>query len=281
MTLVTIESGVVDSELIKRCLQQFIDGIEDLDRVEEKLGLDLRNLVELLAKYRHNDDIHHNGETILEHIEWVVQDVARLTKTGSEQRVLLMTTAFLHDLGKAYTHEMLEGRHIFYDHAKVSVIIAEEMTHYLWTTAYYQPILDLIRLHDVFMQLIEAHRTSGSLRYLNRFVREPIYRDGYLDFLVTFTKADAARARRLPDTLEGIEGVLADIKEVERQKREEATARARRDKLSPKDEAAIRHLLEAEAPHVVQLLPDLKEVNRMLGQEKRYDLLQRIRKLFS
>jgi putative nucleotidyltransferase with HDIG domain len=268
---------------VEAYLGGLVDGIEDLDSVEAELGFDLRNLTKLMAKYPHNDDIHHNGEDVLTHTKWVLEDLHKLVDVKEKQkRQLLTLVALLHDVGKAYTYEVIEGKHTFRQHAKASVLIAEKMLAKLReeNADLYQRVIDLIRLHNMFMQLINGRaQAGGGFKYLNKLMREAIYLNGHLDDLVTFSKADGARARRMDDTLEQIEEVLADLKRAEQQKCEEAEARERRQNLSPAVEAELRALFEVEAPDAVALLPNLKAVNRTLGQAKRYDLLKKIREI--
>lgn len=268
---------------VEAYLQGLVDGIDDLDEAEKDLGIDLRNLTKLMAKYPHNDDIHHNGEDVLTHTKWVLEDVHKLVDSkDTQKRQLLTLVALLHDVGKAYTYEVIDGKHTFRQHGQKSVQIAEKMLAKLRkdNAKLYQRAIDLIRLHDMFMQLINGRQHSGgSTKYLNKLMREAIYLDGHLDDLVTFSKADGGRARRLDDTLENVEKVLDDLKRVEKKRRDEAEARARRQQLDPETEEALRELLEAEAPDVVEHLPDLKAVNRALGQAKRYDVLKKVREV--
>jgi putative nucleotidyltransferase with HDIG domain len=213
----------------------------------------------------------------------VLEDIHKLVDSkDAQKRQLLTLVALLHDVGKAYTYEVIDGKHTFRRHGQMSVQIAEKMlTKFRKENAQlYERAIDLIRLHDMFMQLINGRQqSSGDTKYLNKLLREAVYLDGHLDDLVTFSKADGGRARRLDDTLEGVEQVLADIKKVEQKRRDEAEAKARRTQLDPEAEGALRRLLETEAPDVVGYLPDLKAINRALGQAKRYDVLKKVREI--
>lgn len=271
---------------VETFLNGLIEGVEELDGVEDELGLDLRNLTKLLAKYPHNDDIHHSGEDVLTHTKWVLEDIQKLVDDkDAQKRQMLSLVALLHDVGKAYTYEWRKdkSKHTFYGHAEVSVRIAEKLLAKLRkdNAQLYKRVLDLIRLHDVFMRLIDARKGASNLKYLNKFMREAVYLDGHLDDLVAFSKADGARARRIDETLEGVEGVLQDIKQVEKEQARKKQEQARQKKLSPKDEAAIRKLLEAQAPHVVELLPDLQAIRRALQKDKNFPLLQQIGRMFA
>lgn len=280
MDLLNVE---LQADKVEEYLQGLVDGIDNLEEVEEELGLDIRNMVKLLDQYPHNDDIHHHGESILEHIREVLEDVQTVTEgKDKQQRQLLGLVALLHDLGKAYTYELRDvggkKKHTFYKHAEISVKLAEAMLRQLRenNVDLYKRVLDLIRLHDIFMRLMDAQRGSKDLKYLNKFMRESVYLDDHLDDLVTFSKADSFRAKRFQDTLNGVEAILEDIRKVEQQQKEEEEARARRQALPPDVEADLRILLEAEAPDVAPLLPDLKEVNRALGRKKMYPLLRQV-----
>lgn len=268
----------LEADKVEFYVQGLVDSIDDLEGAEKELGLDLRNMVKLLDAYPHNDDIHHSGETTLQHMKWVIEDLQQFTTDmDDERRRMLGLAALLHDLGKAYTYEEREGKHTFYQHASVSVQIAEKMLAKLRekNAKLVERVLDLVRLHDKFMQLINGRESSGgSKRYLNKLMREALYTEGHIDDLVTLSKADGNRAKRMHETLAGMEAVLADLKEVEEQKRQEAEALKRRQ--APEVVDAVRAILERGAPELVELLPDLKAIKGQLGKAKRYDLLQQI-----
>jgi poly(A) polymerase len=274
MQLLEIE---LQATKLEDLIQLLIDGIEDLDATEAALGLDIRNMVKLLDSYVHNDDIHHHGETILEHIREVLQDVTEVTEAGP-QRQLLGLIALLHDLGKAYTYELIDGKHTFRKHAETSVKLAEAMLGELRQDdpGMYQHVLDLVRLHDAFMRLHEARKGAANLRYLNKFMREALYTSGRVDDIVTFGKADSFRSKRYQDSLSSVEGILADIETTKRQREAEEALKRRREALPPDTVAALRTLLKAEAPDVVALLPDLKAINKALGGLKLYSVLRQV-----
>lgn len=273
----------LDPEKVEVYIQGLVDSIDDLDDVEKELGLDIRNIVKLLDEHPHNDDIHHSGETTLEHMKWVLEDVQELGKDKDDQtRQLLGLAALLHDLGKAYTYQRIDGKHTFRQHAELSVKIAEKMLAKLrkQNDKLYSRIIEVVRDHDAFMRLIDAQRAgAGSRRYLNKFMRGALYMSGHLDDLIAFSKADGARAERAQDTLDGIEAVLADLKIVEEERRQDAE-RAKRIAEPPADVIqSVQAILESDAPELVSLLPDLKAVKRELGKARRYDVLKQIGRL--
>jgi putative nucleotidyltransferase with HDIG domain len=273
----------LDPAEIEVYIQGLVDSIDDLEGAEKELGLDLRNMVKLLDKYPHNDDIHHSGETTLVHMKWVLEDLRELSEDKDEQtRQLLNLAALLHDLGKAYSYELRDGKHTFHGHAKLSVKIAEKMLAKLRkkNAKLVERVLDLVRLHDVFMQLINARAEGGGNRkYLNRLMREAIYTEGHLDTLVTLSKADGNRAKRMGETLEGIEGILADLKIVEAERQREMEERKRRAEPPPEVVADVRAILEDHAPDLVGLLPNIKAIKGELGKARRYDVLKLISKV--
>lgn len=273
----------LDPDKIEIYLQGLVDSIEGVDEVEKELGLDVRNLVKLLDKYPHNDDIHHSGETTLEHMRWVLEDVKEIAKDKDETtRHMMQLVALLHDLGKAYTYKRIDDKHTFRRHADISVKLAEKMLAKLQkkNAKLYQRIIEVVREHDLFMRLIDAQKNSGGKRkYLNKFMRSTVYTEGHLDDLVTFSMADGNRSQRMQDTLDGMEAVLADLKAVEKERRDEEARRKRVDTPSPEVIEAARVILEQEAPELVELLPNLKAIKGQLGKAKRYDVLQQLGKI--
>lgn len=269
-------------EGVEHYLQMLVDGIADLDATEAELGLDIRNLVEHLGRYQHNDDQHHSGETVLEHIKWVVEDVRKVTEYEPirDRRPVLSLVALLHDLGKGYTYELIDGKHTFRKHAEVSVKLTKAM---LWELrrddpATYGRIEDLVRMHDAFMRLLEAQKTAKDLKYLNKFMRGPIYPKGVRD-LIWFSTADGMRAKRFSGTREGITGLMLDLQKVEKARTAESKLKARWDNPPPDLVLHITELLKDTAPDMVPLMPDLRQVNKALGEAKRYETLAKLREL--
>lgn len=276
----------VAADKVEDVLQMLVDGIDDLEDVEKELGLDVRNLVRRMGQFEHNDDVHHHGETVLRHTKEVLEDLDKLTEgMDAERRQVLRLAALLHDVGKAYTHEILDGKHTFYEHAKKSVEIAEKMLAGLARERrdLYDRVLDLVRLHDTFMTLLASREQSkGSLRYLNKFRRERIVMEDNLDDLVTLTKADAGRARRLAETLEGIDGIFEDLRKVEERDRAELARRERAQANAERRKDEVRALFETEGVgELADLLPDISAVNRELGKRKLYNLLKGFKQILS
>ena len=277
----------ITSENLEDILNDLIAGVEDIEKVEQELGLDLRNMTKIMQASPHNDDLHHNGEDVLTHIGWVLDDVAKLTANMSaEKQLLLKLTALCHDLGKPYTYKFNEEkqRHTFYDHATKSVQVAEALLarHKDALGELYQDVLDFTRLHDVFFALVHdrSKQPAGSTRYVKNLLQESVYRKGLLNDLLTFAKADSARARSHAESIKDFEGVVSDTARAEQEAAAEAeraeAARVRLLAVTEQRMPEIRALLEIEAPEAAALLPDLSAVRRVLGQAKRYDIIKGI-----
>jgi hypothetical protein len=58
----------LDPEQVEKYIQELVGSVSDLGKVERELGVDLRNITKFLKQYRHNDDLYHNGETVLQHM---------------------------------------------------------------------------------------------------------------------------------------------------------------------------------------------------------------------
>jgi hypothetical protein len=277
----------ITSENLKEVLEGLIAGVDNLDEVEKRLGLDLRNMTKLMAGIVHNDDAHHNGESILVHIGWVLDDVTKLSENfDDETKALLKLTALCHDLGKPYVHKFDDAkkRHTFYDHAATSVEIARVLLakHKDRLGTLYEHLLDFIRLHDVFYALVNdrLNQPGGSTKYVRSLMRENIYRAGLLKHLLTFAKADSARAKSYTEKLKDFESIIGDCENAEIEARTEAeaaqTAKQLRELNTRERMPEIEALLFREAPEAAQALPDLQAVKRTLGQAKRYDLIKAI-----
>jgi HD superfamily phosphodiesterase len=272
-----LSTPVIDPARVEEYLQGLVD---EADPVGVP-GIDLRELLDRLKTYTHNDDIHHNGETVLEHIRWVVEDVPRVladprTSVLDAKPVVLNFAALTHDLGKAYTYELIDGRHTFRKHADVSVEIAKVLLQDLQGSALMEQILDVVQYHDVFMKLIDAREHSnGKTKYLNKFMRTRLYQTNLSD-LIAFSIADGFRAKRIEDTRNSMLGVLLDMQLVENRRQEEAEKQARRAQPPADLLEGVESLLRQETPHLIDLLPDLYAVKRALSADKRYSLLQRI-----
>ena len=236
-----------------------------------------------MAELKHNDNIHHTGETIIEHTKWVLADLEKLTEgKDATTKQMLSLVALLHDVGKAYTREIQpNGKITFYKHAEKSVAIAQvllaQYKDQLGQT--YQRILDLIRLHDMFHAIAHDRKNQvpGATKYLRRLLQESIYLDKHLDELVIFAKADSARSKAAEEYLKHIDDALADIALAEKLKAEQEVARARQQANIQRKLPEIRKLLEVEAPGAAQALPNVSKANAILGQAKQYDLIKQIR----
>lgn len=273
-------------------LRELVEGIDDLEATGKALGVDLKSLVRDLDAAVHTDDDHHNGETVLQHIRWVLEDVERLTDGWDRrERNLLRLVALFHDLGKAYTHEYDPERkkHTFYGHAEKSVELTQAILKRFEKDSkeFLQDLLDLVRLHDAFFMLLNnrATQSRGSLKYLKKFMRENVAAREKIQRLVTFAKADSARARTIQHTLEGIETVLGEMEEWREEQarieKERVEAEKRKLKNLTKNRGKIDKIIEDAVPGASKLMPDLSAVNRELGKAKRYDALKAIQRILS
>jgi len=280
---VDLRSLEITSENLEQVLNDLIAGIEDLDEVEAKLGLSLRNMTQLMKESVHNDDIYHNGEDVLTHIGWVIDDANKLSQhMDADKKALMKLTALCHDLGKAYTYayDPEKKKHTFHGHGERSVAIAEALLarHKKALGDLYQDVLDFTRLHDVFYALAyEKSKTpEGNTKYVRRIMNEAIYQKGLLRDLFEFSRADSYRAKSHAEKLKETEAIFGDIAKEEEAAREAERAKARQEALTQERMPEIKAYLEREMPEAAALVPDLKAVKRLLGGAKRYDLLKGI-----
>jgi hypothetical protein len=281
------ESSLLSIKVTKDNAEEILSGLlSDVDNIEEaekNLGIDLRNMFKLMNQFPHNDDLHHNGETVMEHVLQVIEAVDKVTDGKDPlQRQLMGIVALMHDLGKAYTYANKEGKHTFYDHMKRSVDIAEVLLakHRQYLGDLYHRIIDLIRHHDLFLTMVNLRSESGgNLKYLKPLLRETVYLDGHIDDLLTFSKADSYNAKSYAEKLKDAEGVIEDLAKY-KIKQEQIILEKQRQKENfniKSDE--IRALLEKEAPEAADKMPDHKAVNESLGKLKRYDLIKHIQEM--
>lgn len=282
-TAMNLRDIEVTADKAEDILQGLIEGIDDLEDVERKLGLDIRNMTSLMRQFDHNADEYHNGEDVLTHTKWVLEDVQELTEDMDDERKLVIRlAALMHDLGKAYTFEIQpDGSHTFRKHAEKSVVLVEALLrkHRKDLGDLYQRVVDLVEKHDAFMVLLNARKDAKGLKYLNKFMQGAIYLGGHIEDLMTLAKADGNRSKVRQQTLDDIEAVLADIKEVERQREEEAKAKEALAREFERKLPEIRELLEAEGLPEAAEVGTLSEINAILGKSKRYDLIKRIRSM--
>ncbi len=276
--------NLLDIEITKDNAEDILAGliadVDDLEGAEKRLGLDLRNMASLMRQFPHNDDLHHNGETVMQHTLEVIEAIRDVTEGKDPlQKKLLGIVALMHDLGKAYTYVNREGKHTFYDHMKRSVDVAEVLLakHRAQLGDLYKRIIDLIRHHDIFLTLVNSRAKGGEgLKYLKPLLREVVYLDGHIDDLFTFAKADSYHAKSYQEKLKDAEGVLEDLGRYEQQQAEAAIEKQRQQERFQQKLPEIRALLEAEAPEAVGALPDPSAVNAVLGRLKRYDLIKQL-----
>lgn len=273
----------ITSENLESVLNDLISGIDDLDSVEEKLGLSLRSMTQLMKAAPHNDDIYHNGEDVLTHIGWVMDDVKKVSENmDANKKALLKLTALCHDLGKAYTYKYdpAKNKHTFYGHGDLSVEIAKALLekHKATLGDLYQDVLDFTRLHDVFYALAseKSKGAAGNTKYVRRLMKEVIYQRGLIRDLFEFTKADSYRAKAHADKIKETSAILDDIEREAQFEVEVEAAKAKQVALIQERMPEIRAYLERESPEAANLLPDLQAVKRYLGTAKRYDIIKGI-----
>jgi putative nucleotidyltransferase with HDIG domain len=285
-TDVDIRTLEITTENLEEVLGSLVDGIDDVDILEKTTGLDLRSLAGLLKGLPHNDDLFHNGESIFQHMQWVLADLEELSKTkDAATQQILKIVALLHDLGKAFTHEVQpDGRNTFKGHAEKSVQIAEALLakQREQLGVLYQRILDLVRFHDVFLNLANSRKqqTGGGVGYLKRFLRENLVIEGHLDTLLTFAKADSARAKAESGSLQSLQGVMEDIERAEAKNLEQSRAKERMLARLHANLPQLKAFL-AEVPEAADALPDLSKANEILGRTHHWELAQELRKFLT
>jgi len=279
----------VTADTLEAQIQDLIEGVADLDDASAEIGMDLRKMPQLLRELAHSSDQYHNGETVLQHIQWVLEDVDALTEGWEEsRRRLLRVVAMLHDLGKAYTHAWDEKKqkNTFNKHDRKSLDIARVLLARFEedVEGYRQSILDLVEHHDAFFRLGD-NRTPGSTKYLKNFAETAVSVGAQLENMALFAHADSRRSQDLQNTLDEIQVVLADIDrhrallEQQRQEQEEAGRKAAINIVKYRDEIAA--LVDAVAPGISSRLPDLKAVNGELGKARAFNVIKQVQAILA
>lgn len=297
---VDLQTVQITADNAEDVLKALIDDVDNIEEAESRLKLDIRGMLKLLGSLSHNDDLYHNGETVLEHMKWVLEDLDKLSdgKDAATKQVITIA-ALMHDLGKAYTYEFkgdpgdpkakppkpaTPPKHTFYQHAVKSVEVAEVLLakHRERLGDAYSQILDLVRLHDTFLNLAATRLTmGGNVKYLDNFMRESIYTQKRLDHLVTLAKADSNRSKAEAGTLQRIEDVLSDLEKNEALRAEAVARKAREQQNWLDKQPEIRAMLEAGgAAEAAAELPDLAKTMEALGRIKKQNLIPKLRALF-
>jgi len=278
----------ISAENAEETLQALIDDLEDVSALDDNMVSSIKDLNKMLSTYTHTANQYHNGETVMQHTKWVLEDIDRLTKDKDETtKKVLKLVALLHDVGKAYTCEVQpdNGRHTFHGHDKESFKIAQALLakHRESLGEIYQRVIDLVRLHDTFMKIDHERlgKPTSSTGYLKKLFKEKMYIEGHIDDLVTFTKADSARSKAIESTLASIESTLEDMKKSERQTEEKRIEKQRQENNFRQNIPTIRKILEKECPSAIDALPNWSAVNAVLGKETKYDTIKKIKRLCS
>ena len=289
-TVRMLSSLDVTPNTLEERLQELIDGVNDLDAAAADLGYDLRDLPRLLTELKHNDDDYHCGETVMEHIRWVMEDVEAVTaQMPEERRRLLRVVALLHDLGKAVTYAWDEkkGKATFHNHERKSVDIARVLLARYEEDAEgdLQQILDLVEHHDYFFKLGDARPSNGKVKYLWKFAEKDVSKGDQLQNLALFASADSSRSVTNAATLEEIRLVMVDLAQYRAQGVMDAVGKVLKARKMEANIAKYRDeiaaLLDSAVPGLSAKLPDVKAANTELGKAKAYGVLKQVQAIIA
>jgi putative nucleotidyltransferase with HDIG domain len=277
----TVDITNIISDQIEGFLKELIENIDNLKEIESALDMDIQNMVERMSQFKHNSDEYHNGEDILTHTKWVLNDLETLIENmDDERKVVLRLAALMHDLGKAYTYEVQpDGKHTFRNHAEKSVELASVLLekHKENLGSLYDRVIDLISKHDLFIQLLNGRKNSKNIKYLNKFMQDSIYLGGHLEDLLILSMADGNRSQVKQRTLDDIKNVLDDIKKFEEQKKEKEYNTIKKQENFKNKLPEIQNLLLNEGFSEAAFMDELSEINSILGKNKKYDLIKKIK----
>lgn len=275
-------------------VETFEDQIEDLiegidltsDKVKD-LNFDFSNLIRELKEVKHSDDDYHIGESIMDHMKMDLQNVNDLTQGwDKKKRNILRLLAFLHDIAKPETFEMRGDKATFYGHPdrgyEVAKVILDQFTEE--TEELREYVAKLVKYHHHIYQLAHSKKQlkdPTQLSYLKKFIQEGA---GSLQDLALFAKADSMTPQGLEEVKESIKVITEDVKRYREQEKEEAEKERKMKELADtriRDERKVRQILESnstlkdnEIQKVLDLIPEVSDINRYLGQNKQYKAIK-------
>jgi len=245
-----------------------------------------QDLVDRMEKMRHDNSWHH-GESILEHTAEVYEQIQK-TQCESQHRLELVWASLFHDIGKAYTYVLDPERqvhtthnHEIYSYAIFSGIMCDNSDDVNQTL-----IEELILHHDDFFRLFNHRKESGSLKYLDNFMRnEIVARQPYLDLLKELALADGHASPRKEESIAQINAVWIDMQKWTIAETSRIFAQYRQLGQTETNKIlcakTIIEMIEGskKARHAAMLYPDIKAINRELGIAKEYDIIKQIKKI--
>lgn len=274
---------------------ELINGIDHTSDAVRDLNFDFKNLVGELNRVKHSDDDFHIGESVMDHMKVVLQNINRLTKGWDEKkRNMLRLTAFLHDIAKPETFEMRNDKATFYGHPDRGYAVAkvlltqfkdesEDLREYIAT---------LVKYHHNLYQLTDAKnklKDPEQLSYLKGFVRAGLATEESIKDLSTFAMADSMTPKSLAEAVLGAKVISEDIKkykamqvaadrmQLEKEKRLQAKMQ---------DQKALHSILapflsEGDLTHVLGKAPDLSAVNKELGLLREFGAIKALKTYLS
>jgi len=270
---------------------ELIEGIDHTSDAVKDLNFDFKNLVNELNRVKHSDDDFHIGESIMDHMKAVLENINRLTKGWDEKkRNMLRLTAFLHDIAKPETFEMRNNKATFYGHpdrgyAITKVLLtqfkgeSEDLRDYVAT---------LVKYHHTLYQLTDAKnklKDPKQLSYLIGFIRAGLATEESLKDLSVFAMADSMTPKSLEEAVTGAKIISEDVKKYKAM--QEAADRMQLEKEKKMQDKmrnykALHHILapfltEEELNLVLRKAPDLSAMNKELGTMRKFEAIKALK----
>lgn len=274
---------------------ELIKGIDLTSDAVKELNFDFKNLVSELNRVKHSDDDFHVGETVMDHMKMVLQNVNRLTQGWDEKkRNMMRLTAFLHDIAKPETFELRDTKATFYGHpdrgyAITKVLLtqfkeeSEELRDY---------VAMLVKYHHSLYQLTDAKnklKDPNQLSYLKGFIRAGLATEDSLKDLTTFAMADSMTPKALEEAVNGAKIITEDVKRYKAMQEaadqlEKEKARRALTKLG--DTKALKRVLSTfltpqELQAVLGMAPNLQAMNTALGKMRKFEAIKALKSYVS
>lgn len=166
MDISTVSKERIEAEYAKWLLKSHkpslaLDWLQTIGRLAE-----IFPEVAACADVDQNRQWHPEGD-VLEHTKQALDAAAQFDYDSSEQKLIIMYAALCHDLGKAVTTRLHEGRLTSYGHEVESVPLAKKLLRRCMNNEFIiKSVLTLVRYHMMPLQLLTSKAKGAAYKRL-------------------------------------------------------------------------------------------------------------------